>query len=101
MGAGSSDPLHQPLSSDQFTGFQRHNTRNDAFTPSAAITPQNSSNRQFVNPFPGVDFRIKFTDAHSNPADSPKPGDVDAVNVDSKPQSAPNTESQRIDGDGG
>jgi len=93
MGAGSSDPLHQPLSSDQFTGFQRQNTRNDAFSPSAVITPQNSSNRQFVNPFPGVDFRIKFTDAHSNPADSPKPGDVDGVPIEVPIESNALTES--------
>ena len=109
MGQGAVDPLHEAIRSDQFTEIQRQNTRNDAFTPSATFTPTNSSNAHFVNPF-GLDFRIKFTDAHSNPADSPKPGDVDAVHVavrneeDSDPQTAATaqrTDTHRLDAGGG
>merc|ERR550525_641794 len=114
MGAALSnpDPLHEAIPSDQFPFVQRQNTRNDAVSPShsAALTPNNSSypqsqsfvGRQSHGQYPfGPEFRIKFTDAHSNPSDSPKPGDPDLVHHEVHKHNEIETQSIKHPHDGG
>merc|ERR1719216_716618 len=81
-------PLAEPIG-DQLepqSEMRHQNTRVDAVSPefeeprTATVNESVNAVDRFVNPF-GLDFRIKFADAHSNPGDSPKPGDIDTVPV--------------------